>query len=603
MFRCLSELRELIERSRDQWAKLSARGQALKEPGENLSRKLSNHICLAIFFTAILTVIIVKTFYQDFSTSRQKLKDIQNYRLILDAANLFSAERGPSNIIMSEGPSPNRLSIKRLIEFRQRSDAALEQLFPDSEGQFVLHGESIPPKLLLPVLEQLALARIKVDNIAAAPHDTLTQDKFQDALESMFQVVDLFQLVVTWTANQLITHDADLGAPVIVGQMLGELREYGGRIASQIMAPIASKQPLSLQNLIDSRKSQGRLLELWKIVSGANALYGSPALTKSRNDVERFFIGEGLPLIEQLIEEGRQEAGYSLTATEFTNRFVPTLSPLEAYRTAFLDATVGNFFDAEKRALIILVGSVLVSGVILSILMTLIISMRIKIFGPLLRAHDEVVNLAEERPIERAEGARCGEMARLFHAIDVLQEKVRERAALTNDFKAQAETDALTGLFNRRMLDRVAQGRVDHLADEPICLILIDIDHFKKINDTHGHLAGDKVLVETADLLRSLLRSIDVVARFGGEEFAILVPGADLSQAVSLATKTQDALASHEFKSSSGDRIIVTASFGVACGRRGLEEWLQLAKSADTALYSAKSDGRNCVRFAHLSST
>lgn len=133
-----------------------------------------------------------------------------------------------------------------------------------------------------------------------------------------------------------------------------------------------------------------------------------------------------------------------------------------------------------------------------------------------------------------------------FKAIEVLQDRPQERASITasitSELQVQADTDGLTALLNRRALDRYVQRESNHAG----CLILLDIDHFKSVNDTYGHPTGDRVLTQTAELLRSLLRTGDVAARFGGEEFAILIPGNDLPGAVEIARKLRLAIQMNE---------------------------------------------------------
>ncbi|MGI0522870.1 diguanylate cyclase [Rhizobium giardinii] len=565
-----------------------------------LNHRLSIGICLAIVCTTILAMTIISRSYSDFSVARQNLDDIQNYRLVLDTANHLSAERGPANIIMSENPRPNGAVVKRLIEFRARTDNALAHL---AAIRAPLGFHPIPAPMLAGVRQQLYLARSKVDRIGSMPRNTRKLVDIQDAIQAMFEVVDRFQQVVAWNANELVQHDSGLAASVLIGQMLGDLREYGGRVASQIMAPIIVEQQLPLQNVVDSRRSQGRLLELWKLVSGQAALYDVPALAQGRQEVEHRFLGQGLGMINGLIDEGLRGTGYSLSATQFTERFVPTLQPLERYRSVFLDAAVGKFDQQKNRALVLLAVTVLVTAAILAILVGLVLAVQIHIFRPLLHAREDVIRLAEDRPTEaRSSFALVGEMLRLFDAIDILQDRLRQRAFITSEFKAQAETDSLTGLLNRRVLNRVGENEAaGTFTSDAIGLILIDIDYFKAINDTHGHPAGDRVLIETADLLRSLLRSTDLVARFGGEEFAILIPGGSLAGALSIARQIRLALQRHPFMTPDGVFISVTASFGVACGRRGPGEWSRLVERADKALYCAKSDGRNRVRFSRTS--
>lgn len=567
---------------------------------QSFDRKLSTRIFLAILCTALLALTIIAPTYHTYTLSRQNLHDIQDYRLLLDTANYLSAERGPANIVMSEDSSPDGAGSKRLAEFRARTDAALAHLSATSEAPFSLHNHPIPEEMLTQVRDQLARARNNVDRVAAIPQASLTLPEFQGAIESMFLVSDSFRTVIAWRVNELVEHDTGLAAPALVGQMLSDLREYGGRLASQIMAPIAISQGLPLKNVIDARRSQGRLLELWQLLNGQNALYNTPALARSRGDIERLYFRDGLNLVDQLISEGRRGAGYSLSTTEFTDRFVPTMRPIETYRSAFLDASVEKFAQAKSDALTMLATVALVTTTILAILIGLILSVRTHIFRPLIHAHDQVLQLAEDGPIATSpRPTQAGEIRNLFRAIEVLQGRLQERASVTSELRIQAETDGLTALLNRRALDRLAQSpSAPGCASDAVCLILIDLDHFKAINDTHGHVTGDRVLIQTAELLRSLLRASDVVARFGGEEFAILMPGKDLSGAIAIAKKVRLALQTEMFTTSDGTPINITASLGVARGRRGENAWWELVELADAELYRAKADGRNRVRFA-----
>lgn len=553
---------------------------------------------MAILCTVVLALTIIVPAIRAYSLSRQNLYDIQNYRLILDAATYLSAERGPANNVMTEGGAT--VNAKRLAYIRARTDAALAELAATPAVPLGLHHDPIPPELLAQVHARLAVARTKVDHVAALPLSSPKLDAFQDAIESMFEAWDAFHAIIVWRANELIREDPHLAAPALVGQMLGDLREYGGRIASEIMAPIATGSPLPVQNVIDSRHSQGKLIQLWQLIEGQSSLFDTPFLSENRTAIEQRFFGDGLGMVNGLIDAAGRGEGYTMSATELTDRFVPTMQPIENYRSAFLDAAVDSFVKARASALAALATAVLATSATLVLLIGLILSIKTQIFRPLLRAHEEVLRLAEDRPgTARGHAGGAGEMRTLFQAIEVLQDKLEERASVTSELRLQAETDSLTGLLNRRALVTIAQSApATGSADQAICLILVDVDHFKAINDTYGHPTGDRVLIQAAGLLRSLLRSSDVVARFGGEEFAILISGDDLEGAVAIAEKTRLALQRETFTAADGASFKVTASFGVARGRRREDTWPELFGRADAALYRAKSEGRNCVRFS-----
>lgn len=161
-----------------------------------------------------------------------------------------------------------------------------------------------------------------------------------------------------------------------------------------------------------------------------------------------------------------------------------------------------------------------------------------------------------------------------------------------------SRTDGLTGIHNRRsiieMLDKETARTLRH--GPPLCVVLLDLDHFKKINDTWGHPMGDRVLIETARLLRSSIRQCDAVGRYGGEEFMLLLPDTTLSGASTLVERCRANLAGLVITSDSGERIPVSGSFGLVCNEHYLSASTEtLIKEADDALYRAKEGGRNCV--------
>jgi diguanylate cyclase (GGDEF)-like protein len=161
-----------------------------------------------------------------------------------------------------------------------------------------------------------------------------------------------------------------------------------------------------------------------------------------------------------------------------------------------------------------------------------------------------------------------------------------------------AATDELTGLLNRHAFT-ILIGRLlaEYRRDlRPISVLLVDIDHFKRINDNHGHLAGDAVLAKIAGILQEGLRASDLAVRWGGEEFLVVLKGCDLEEAKHIAEKLRAAIAAQPI-GVEGRSIEVTASFGVS-QFDGTELPTQTVSRADAALYWAKQEGRNCVRAA-----
>lgn len=198
-------------------------------------------------------------------------------------------------------------------------------------------------------------------------------------------------------------------------------------------------------------------------------------------------------------------------------------------------------------------------------------------------AHDYL-----KKPFEPAEL-----LARVASALHVkqLQDQLRDRNA---DLDRMSRTDVLTGLYNRRHLDdelvRLHNDARRH--HDPLCVLLLDIDHFKHVNDTYGHPAGDAVLVAFAQRLRDQLRAGDIAGRWGGEEFLVLLPRTPLDGAIILSERIRRATESTP-ATAAGQDISVTVSGGCALGPGGSVE--ELLNAADTQLYAAKAAGRNQI--------
>lgn len=161
--------------------------------------------------------------------------------------------------------------------------------------------------------------------------------------------------------------------------------------------------------------------------------------------------------------------------------------------------------------------------------------------------------------------------------------QLQERNTLVTEL---AQTDRLTGLYNREKFDcELKQGQ--HSA---LCLLLVDVDHFKKINDTYGHLKGDEVLKSMARILQEQVRSGDVVARWGGEEFAILLQDTTQEHAFALAERIRETICSTKIAG-----LSISVSAGLAVSNTSVYEPDKLLRRADKALYQAKSGGRNRV--------
>ena len=159
-----------------------------------------------------------------------------------------------------------------------------------------------------------------------------------------------------------------------------------------------------------------------------------------------------------------------------------------------------------------------------------------------------------------------------------------------------ATTDSLTGLFNRRHMTYLSETELSrfHRSGHPVSFLLLDIDHFKAINDAHGHEVGDRVLILVAEIIREQLRAQDLIGRWGGEEFLAILPDTDAGQARTSAERIRQAFLRTDWRAFTGIDADVTISVGVSGLRTG-DDLSAAIKRADTALYRSKTNGRNRV--------
>ncbi|WP_022664118.1 GGDEF domain-containing protein [Desulfospira joergensenii] len=210
--------------------------------------------------------------------------------------------------------------------------------------------------------------------------------------------------------------------------------------------------------------------------------------------------------------------------------------------------------------------------------------------------YEDLKAIVDQMILETRELIQSG--SRLQNRMQISSEDLHQLNRELEDAQKEAQTDALTGLINRRGLTRAFEVERTRAGQsrKAFSVIMLDLDHFKKVNDTYGHLVGDSLLRGISQIMKIHLRGSDIAARYGGEEFLVILPETELAGAQVVAGKIQKSLASKEWKvKESGKSMgVVTASMGIAV-YAGNESPEDLIKRADQALYMAKKTGRNKI--------
>lgn len=271
----------------------------------------------------------------------------------------------------------------------------------------------------------------------------------------------------------------------------------------------------------------------------------------------------------------------SLLSQAFASCFVATHIPIVCF-LAYVAA--GGEISGQAVLVVILLATIL--GTAISFLL-----MR-HLLAPLSHVVTELrAYRTEARPPE-FDAVRNDEIGNLIAEVRKLIGSLEDKLA---QLRLQAHTDALTGLGNRRWLSEVANAEIakSRRSKQPLSVIAFDLDHFKKINDEFGHDVGDEVLVAVAEVARQTLRSYDLIARLGGEEFCAVLPGCDVASAAATAERMREAVAALRLAKMEGRCF--TASFGVHEAALQRQRFRDMLKCADENLYAAKNGGRNRV--------
>lgn len=182
---------------------------------------------------------------------------------------------------------------------------------------------------------------------------------------------------------------------------------------------------------------------------------------------------------------------------------------------------------------------------------------------------------------------------------DKISRREEQLQTTLDELEMLVTTDPLTELPNRRSFFSRAQAELTRTAryNRPLALIMLDLDHFKEVNDRYGHLAGDAALQHVSAIMRKCIREADMVARYGGEEFVIILPETEEAGAVVIAERVRSELEKSPLPIDSGGSLTLTASMGLACtsGDAAFADIDKLLQSADDAMYRAKASGRNCL--------
>ena len=561
---------------------------------EYLSQKLYIAMSIIILSLCSLSIPLIVKSYRDYNKTNQALTEIQALQAVADLANKISRERAPANKLMSSNQQDFAKHVLELKLYRLTVDEQMKKTLE------VLKHSNLPNldlSLVDRLDEALMQGRQQVDAYAALPREQRNAETMDQAILKMFSAWDRSHDVLKDVIAVSEGKDTAVSNFYVQILLLADLRDQAGRAASNVMAHVAFKQPIPETNLARSLQTRKQVMYLWELID---------TLQPERDKTEEFkvlhqavyneFLAKGLLIVERLMNESIYYRPYYLTGTQLTEAIVDKFSTVVELQNYLLKYSVEKAIIEKHKAQNILLTTVGISLISIFAALFTMIYARKRVFSPLIQAREILFDLSHSsiRPNPMDTKDQPANMYSLFTAIQQLKQTLQQRDALEFRLKNIAHLDSLTGVANRYALNEY----IKLLENQPTqfsetCLMVIDIDHFKQVNDVYGHLMGDQVIQFVVEKLKENIRTSDLLVRYGGDEFIVLIENVGMERALKIAEKIRSEI--YEAKSVDNVRcpdLKVSISIGVAIGATS---WMALLEKADRALFQAKEQGKNKV--------
>ena len=561
---------------------------------EYLSQKLYIAMSIIILSLCSLSIPLMVKSYRDYIKTNQALTEIQALQAVADLANKISRERAPANKLMSSNQQDFAKHVLELKLYRLTVDEQMQKTLE------VLKHSNLPNldlSLFDRLDEALTQGRQQVDAYAALPREQRNAETMDQAILKMFSAWDRSHDVLKDVIAVSEGKDTAVSNFYVQILLLADLRDQAGRAASNVMAHVAFKQPIPETNLARSLQTRKQVMYLWELID---------TLQPERDKTEEFkvlhqavyneFLAKGLLIVERLMNESIYHRPYYLTGTQLTEAIVDKFSTVVELQNYLLKYSVEKAIIEKHKAQNILLTTVGISLISIFAALFTMIYARKRVFSPLIQAREILFDLSHSslRPNPMDTKDQPANVYSLFAAIQQLKQTLQQRDALEFRLKNIAHLDSLTGVANRYALNEY----IKLLENQPTqfsetCLMVIDIDHFKQVNDVYGHLMGDQVIQFVAEKLKENIRTSDLLVRYGGDEFIVLIENVGMERALKIAEKIRSEI--YEAKPLDNVRcpdLKVSISIGVAIGATS---WMALLEKADRALFQAKEQGKNKV--------
>lgn len=546
-------------------------------------RHFSLFATLIILFTSVLSWWLVSDSWAHYKHARNSLQQFEEFHQVLIVSNRLADERGFANEALFATPKHSDTIQHSLEHSQAMTDEGFRQL-PER-----LRTDSTIEK------SQTMLAKGREKVARCIQVSCKNPATIADAINTMMMATNYYHQTVFAKTNNFIQMEPMAMMGILKTQSLGELRDLTGKLGSAVLIPLLVNRPLTLDEkfLLNSRRT--KIDNEWKILT----IHGDESEKLQEFEKELLvtrhnYLNQGLGLIDYIQSRSSVGKSYSLSVENFAIRYHSSLLTFNDLLGLYIDILTKNYSQKKYDALLHLILTLSTLAVVFFLALASVLYIRQRILQPLWLLNQKARAITQNNPSFSQEGNHGCEIQTLQETLEALEINFDEQQARSESLRQQAERDALTSVLNRHGFESAARKLIRQARiDSPAWLILLDIDFFKNVNDTWGHPVGDRVLAQLGYELLQSAQKDDVIARIGGEEFAIMFCEGDSKQVVARVKELQNACWRVRVNPDEKTTLSITASFGVSSAWHG--SLVAMTAEADRALYTAKREGRNRV--------
>ena len=553
---------------------------------ERIRTHLQVSIAIIVICVLMLAVPWIVKSYHEYQQARYTERELSAIMAMSELSESMLAERIPTNLVNITSAQQQRLYLEQLQQHRQFVDMKIQSTVLALE-QAGFHD--IAQDLKQQLQPELIKARQAFDRYAALPIVQRDLTRLSADIQQIFKVWDNIHSLLKKTLVESKAYGIDTTNHYAMLLLICDLQDQASRITSYIKAPVTFKQQLTDQQRVKTLQTYNRSEYLWKLIGSVQPSQGRDVEFENRYyHIKTEFLDKSQALIRTTVTQSQAGQPYSYTPQQMTIVAVNGFTAVVDLQRYILDKRLDALKQQQQLTQYTFLISSLMVLICLAAILFAFFYTRHQVFLPLILARNMLLDL-----IEPEAKHNVNDSVTLMGAIDKMRETLKQRDALAFQLKNLANTDALTGVSNRAALDEYLDLKAHQKnAFLHTALIVLDIDNFKQVNDTYGHLVGDDVIRHIAHKLKSNVRNTDIVVRYGGDEFIVILENCAFGDALYIADQMRCTISHSQIQIEGHDDLTVSVSAGVAVGA---ESWTGLLAKADQSLLRVKAKGKNAV--------